>query len=132
MSEPDTVFVFGSNLAGIHGAGAAQDALRYWGAKWGVGVGIQGSAYAIPTKNSPRQTLPLAQIQLHVEDFLSYALARPWIDFQVTRIGCGFAGYDDSDIAPLFQRAPKNCHLPIGWRDSATKTDQARRISSSG
>src|SRR3954462_15269958 len=106
------VFVFGSNERGVHGGGAAYDALKQWGAKWGRGVGPQGASYAIPTKRDVSTTLPLDAIANYVEGFLGYAEAHPEIDFQVTRIGCGFAGYDDRDIAPLFQGAPPNCHLP--------------------
>lgn len=110
-----TIFVFGSNLAGIHGAGAARSALAMFGAVWGVGVGLQGRSYAIPTKDERIQTLPLNRIRPYVDQFLEFARAHPEMNFQVTRIGCGLAGYTDSDIAPMFKEAPDNCELLGGW-----------------
>lgn len=122
--------MFGSNLAGRHGAGAAKDARSYYGAIMGQGVGRQGQSYAIPTR-SPRNhgkyaegkvaytTLALTSIGLHVREFVTYARAHPELTFQVTRIGCGLAGYEDREIAPLFKDAPENCVLPtspIEWR----------------
>lgn len=114
MSEP--VFVFGSNLAGRHGKGAALHARKHHGAEYGVGVGRTGNAYAIPTKDSAITTLPLAQIEPFVRQFIDYASAHQGLNFEVTRIGCGLAGYTDEQIAPLFQGAPDNCQLPEGWR----------------
>lgn len=108
------VFVFGSNLEGIHGAGAALTAKKQHGAVQGVGKGIQGNSYAIPTKLYPAKnaTLPLAAIQNYVDVFILYAEANPEMTFNVTAIGCGLAGYDPEDIAPLFIAAPENCILP--------------------
>lgn len=111
MSDP--VFVFGSNLAGIHGAGAAKWALENRGAIWGVGEGIQGNSYGIPTKNQYIKTLSLDNIQLHVTTFLDYARREPFMTFQLTPIGCGLAGYKPTDIAPMFAGAPENVQLPI-------------------
>lgn len=110
------IFVFGSNLAGHHGAGAARDALQDWGAAPGVGEGRTGDSYAIPTKDAKIRTLPLFEIFWSIKRFIAYAHRHPELDFQVTRIGCGLAGYRDADIAPLFADAPPNCHLPLGWR----------------
>ena len=110
------IFVFGSNLAGRHGAGAAKAAKELWGAVYGVGIGRQGRAYAIPTKDHSIKSLPLNQISYHVADFLIHAAAHPEDEFVVTRIGCGLAGYHDEDIAPMFSNAPVNCTLPEGWR----------------
>lgn len=115
MSSP-RVFVFGSNLAGRHGKGAANYALRNYGARYGVGVGHVGNSYALPTKDARIQTLPLSQIAVYVAAFLAYAKANPHLEFEVTRIGCGLAGYSDKDIAPMFKDAPSNCRLPTGWR----------------
>jgi hypothetical protein len=109
------VFVFGSNLAGRHGAGAALAARRQHGAEYGVGVGPTGWAYAIPTKDEQLRTLPLAEIQPHVDEFLRYAREHPDKVFYVTRVGCGLAGYTDRDIAPMFALAPSNCDLPTEW-----------------
>lgn len=111
------IFVFGSNLAGRHGKGAALDALRDHGAVRGVGVGPQGSSYAIPTKDRNLYPLTLATIESYVRDFLSYATKHPNLTFNVTRIGCGLAGYTDEQIAPMFYNSPENCLLPIEWKE---------------
>lgn len=111
------IFVFGSNLAGIHGAGAAAFAAQHHGAIYGCGEGRQGDSYGIPTKDHRIQTLPLEAIGVHVRRFIRYAYDNKDLTFQVTRIGCGLAGYVDSQIAPLFKGAPDNCELPDGWRD---------------
>jgi len=110
------VFVFGSNLAGRHGKGAALCARNFHGAEYGVGVGRTGNSYAIPTKDARIQTLPLESIQKFVTEFLNYATEHPELEFEVTKIGCGLAGYQEHDIAPMFANAPMNCHLPEGWR----------------
>lgn len=110
------IFVFGSNLAGRHGKGAALCARLEHGAVYGVGAGRTGNSYAIPTKDARLRTLPLEQIASHVADFLAYARAHSELQFEVTRVGCGLAGYTDAQIAPLFQGAPGNCQLPNGWR----------------
>lgn len=115
MSEPQPIFVFGSNLAGRHGKGAALCARRQHGAEYGVGVGRTGQAYAIPTKDTQLQTLSLSVIASYVADFLDYARNHPELTFNVTRIGCGLAGYSDHEIAPLFEGAPTNCILPGEW-----------------
>lgn len=111
------IFVFGSNLAGRHGKGAALFARENHGAIYGQGEGLQGQSYAIPTKDEQLKTLPLGRIFWHVMRFKSFALSRPDLTFNVTRIGCGLAGYRDSDIAPLFEGAPSNCRLPEEWLD---------------
>lgn len=110
-----TVFVFGSNLAGRHGAGAALYALKHHRARYGCGEGLQGDSYAIPTKDERIRTLPLDAIQKHVATFLNFARQFN-ATFVVTRIGCGLAGYADAQIAPMFKDAPANCLLPDGWR----------------
>jgi hypothetical protein len=107
------IFVFGSNLSGIHGAGAAQQAL-IWGAVWGNPFGIQGRTYAIPTKDkNVYTTLPLDLIKTYVDSFIEYAKERKEV-FLVTEIGCGLAGYVPFQIAPLFMDALRveNIHLP--------------------
>ncbi len=112
------VFVFGSNLGGVHGAGAAKKALQSYGAVYGKGIGLHGDSYAIPTKDSNIETLSLDDIEMHVNSFKRYAkqMSRLNIEFFVTRIGCGLAGYKDSDIAPLFKDSPSNCNFPEEWR----------------
>lgn len=111
-----SIFVFGSNLAGRHGAGAALFARKHHGAIYGQGIGLQGNSYGIPTKDFKIQTLPLRVISSHVAIFIQFAKANYETTFQVTRIGCGLAGYTDSEIAPMFKDAPSNCLLPDGWR----------------
>lgn len=113
---PVSIFVFGSNLQGIHGAGAAAAAKRFHGAIQGQGIGLQGASYAIPTKSTPWKTLPLCTIEQYVKQFLNFALTRSTETFYVTKIGCGLAGYNEEDISPMFANAPENCILPTGWR----------------
>lgn len=107
-----SVFVFGSNLAGRHGKGAALFAHQNRGAVYGQGIGFQGNAYAIPTKDGQLQSLPLTVIAGHVSNFLAFAAERPDLRFQVTAVGCGLAGYKPEQIAPMFKAAPSNCELP--------------------
>jgi hypothetical protein len=103
------IFVFGSNLAGRHGKGAAAYAKRNCGAIYGQGEGLQGSSYALPTKDYFVKTLPLPKIQKHINTFLEFARAHPELTFQVTNVGCGLAGYTAMQIAPMFKGAPSNC-----------------------
>lgn len=110
------IFVFGSNTAGIHGAGAARVAYEKHGAVIGCGYGHMGNSFAIPTKDRfIAKTLTMASIQCYVNGFIAYALDRPDLEFQVTRIGCGLAGLKDEDVAPMFQFAPKNCYFDNKW-----------------
>ena len=109
------IFCFGSNLAGFHGAGAARYAMEHFGAKYDQGIGQVGFSYAIPTKNEHNETLPLSEIQKYVEQFIQYATNHPELTFNMTRIGCGLAGYQDQDIAPMFIHAPANVRLPSEW-----------------
>lgn len=116
--DPSLVFVFGSNEAGVHGAGAARHALEHHGAVWGYGLGWGRhlKSFAIPTKDLKIKTLSLDRIRAYVETFIEVAKDNPEETFNVTRIGCGLAGYQDQDIAPMFAGAPANCLLPEGWR----------------
>lgn len=111
------IFVFGSNLAGRHGKGAALTAFKQYGAVYGQGQGLQGNSYAIPTKDENIKTLPLNRIRKYVEQFIRFAQLNPEMTFKVTAIGTGLAGYDESEIAPMFVKAPLNCILPVGWRN---------------
>ena len=106
------VFVFGSNLAGQHGGGAAFTAYRQFGAEWGVGDGPTGQCYAIPTMHGG-----LEAIRPYAEKFISYAKAHPENIFLLTRVGCGIAGFKDSDMALLFKDALDipNISLPKRW-----------------
>ena len=102
------IFVFGSNLAGIHGGGAARFAAIHFGAAFGEGVGRTGQCYAIPTMHGgPEAIAP------YVNDFVKYAAAHPELEFLVTRIGCGIAGFDESEIAPLFKEAYKYSNIVL-------------------
>lgn len=107
--KADEIFVFGSNLAGMHGGGAAYVAWRQFGAIMGCGVGLRGQSYAIPTMQGGVDT-----IKPYVSSFISYAKEHPELFFYVTRIGCGIAGFRDKDIAPLFSDAAglENVCLP--------------------
>jgi len=116
MNDGQTIFVFGSNRAGRHGAGAAAAAENQWGAIYGHGEGRQGQSYGIPTKDHVLHTLPLAQIKISVDTFLGYARAHSGLRFLVTEIGCGLAGYTSKDIAPMFADAPDNCVLTDSFR----------------
>lgn len=114
----NTVFVFGSNLAGVHGAGAAKDALQYWGAILYKGIGRVGDSWALPTKcDKVRYTLPVFAISAYVEELRIDALSNEDEDYLITRIGCGLAGYKDSEIAPLFEDFPINCYFDEEWRE---------------
>ena len=98
--EEDEIFVFGSNLRGMHAGGAARVALNNFGAVWGQGVGMQGQCYAIPTMQGGVET-----IKPYVDEFISYASQHPELKFFVTRIACGIAGFTAQEIAPLFAAA---------------------------
>jgi len=106
------VFVFGSNLAGRHGKGAARWAAQHRGAVYGVGEGFRGNSYAIPTKDANIRTLHLDEITAHVRLFKDFAAANGDLTFQLTPIGCGLAGYKPADIAPMFADAPANVTMP--------------------
>ena len=95
--EENEIFVFGSNLEGNHGGGAAKTAHNRFGAIWGQGVGLQGQSYGIPTMHGGPE-----EIRPYVEEFIAFAHTNPDLTFLVTRVGCGIAGFHDSEIAPLF------------------------------
>ncbi len=121
--EPDDVFVFGSNLQGLHSGGAARVAYDKFGAVWGQGVGMQGQSYAIPTMQGGVET-----IKPYVDRFI--ALAREWDQntFYVTRIGCGIAGFTDEEIEPLFDEAYDlyNVRLPKSFADIIERNRNTR------
>lgn len=108
------IFVFGSNLSGRHGKGAAKTALG-WGAKWGQAKGLQGRTYGIPTKDaSIRRTLTIEEIKPFVDEFIEFAKDNKNLIFLVTEIGCVLAGLKPKEVAPLFKEAVNvfNIHLP--------------------
>lgn len=111
------IFVFGSNLAGVHGAGSANHAFHHHGAIWGCGIGLQGNSYAIPTKDEFIDVLDIRRIMVHVDNFLSFSDQRPDFIFNIVAIGCGLAGFTPEQIAPMFRNAPINCNLPEEFKN---------------
>ncbi len=118
------VFVFGSNLAGRHGKGAAKMANKYFGAIYGQAEGLQGKSYAIPFKDGRRKedpfvkiTLPLDEIRKYVYNFTLFAKSNPQLKFLVIEVGCLLAGYAPKDVAPLFDDASllENVSLPVSF-----------------
>ncbi len=107
--QPGEIFVFGSNLEGHHGGGAALLAWKKWGAIWGQGAGLQGQTYGIPTMHGGPD-----RIKPYVDKFISFARQHPELTFLVTEVGCGIAGFRPAEIAPLFRDAAdvENIHLP--------------------
>lgn len=112
--RPGEIFVFGSNLEGAHGGGAALLAYRKWGAVWGQGAGLQGQTYGIPTMHGGPE-----EIRPYVDEFISFARLHPELKFLVTEIGCGIAGFTPEEIAPLFKTAVgvENICLPRRFWD---------------
>lgn len=110
--QPGEIFVFGSNLQGMHAGGAARIAYNNFGAIWGQGVGLQGQSYGIPTMQGGVET-----VRPYVNEFIQFAKDHPELTFLVTRIGCGIAGFTDAEMAPLFEKAHniENVILPEGW-----------------
>lgn len=110
--KPNEVFVFGSNLQGMHAGGAARIAHERFGAVWGQGVGMQGQSYAIPTMQGGVET-----IKPYVDEFIAFAKVHPEYTFLVTPIGCGIAGFTAEEIAPLFSQAKdiENILLPASF-----------------
>ena len=107
--ENNEIFVFGSNLKGMHGGGAARIAYDKFGAIWGQSVGLQGQSYGIPTMHGG-----LNVIKPYINEFIDFAKSHPELKFLVTRIGCGIAGFSDEEMAPLFKDAIEieNIYLP--------------------
>lgn len=111
------IFVFGSNLAARHGAGAALAAKMYYGASYDVPVGPCNYSYAIPTKDMNFNCLSLDRIKVYVEQFVEYTKRHSELQFFVTRVGCGLAGNYDSDIAPMFKDCGSNCSFAEEWKE---------------
>lgn len=118
------VFVFGSNRKGHHGAGSAFAAFQNCGAKWGIGEGLRGNSYAIPTKDENIETLPLKDITIHVDRFLEFSDENKDMTFNIVAIGCGLAGYTPEQIAPMFKGAPENCILPPEFKAVLDKMEK--------
>lgn len=115
------IFVFGSNLAGRHGKGAALIARHQHGAIYGQGEGLQGRSYAIPTKRAKErgsrllQPLELYEIKAYVVRFLHFAIEHPRMKFNITPVGCGLAGYKREQVRPFFEPLPANCNFLPEW-----------------
>lgn len=118
------IFVFGSNRAGRHGAGAAKTALKEWGAVYGIGFGLTGDSYAIPTKDHNLKIMSLQEIKPFVSEFVRFARNHPNLNFLVTRIGTGLSKYSDEDIAPMFKGCPPNCKLHPIWQSIIEKESE--------
>jgi hypothetical protein len=114
------VFVFGSNELGIHGGGAARVAADKYGAVRGQGFGPQGNSWGIPTCSKPTGQpgfeIALEKVAYYVACFVAYAKHYPNETFQVTKVGCGLAGWTNEQIAPLFANAPDNCQFDTEWK----------------
>lgn len=116
LPTDDSIFVFGSNLSGRHGAGAALVAKQKFGAVYGIGIGFIGQSYAIPTKDKNIQTLPLETIIPFIELFKQFTHENPDKKFWVTAIGCGLAGFKNNQVAPYFIGCNSNCSFPEEWK----------------
>ena len=115
LNDQNSIFVFGSNEAGYHGAGAASYAHKKLDAKFHLGYGRSGSCFAVPTKDHKIRTLPLGSVRAYIQDFIIYAEA-DWTNlYKVTQLGCGLAGFTAEQIAPMFTRAPINCIFDTAW-----------------
>lgn len=120
IPSPNEIFVFGSNERGIHGAGSAYAAVTKYGAKRFIGRGISGMSYAIPTKDTNIKTRSLEDIKVDVNIFVDFVNSNKDINFFITRVGCGLAGYHDHQIAPMFKGINfhlGNCNFPKTWLD---------------
>lgn len=118
-TRPNSVFVFGSNLAGRHGAGSARAALDHYGAELGVYYGPTGAAFAVPTVDTAIEKLPIEVVEMYVRKLIQHSLEHADTVFFVTRIGCGIAGFTDEQIAAIFNRRGlsfPNFDFPIEWK----------------
>lgn len=128
MEPKRKIFVFGSNLAGRHGKGAAWSAKLHFGAIQGQGEGLQGNSYGIPTKGYDLEVLPLPIVETYVEKFIAFAKGHPEMEFLLTPIGCGLAGHTPKDIAPMFALAPSNVIFPASFEFAHPKLVQSGTV----
>lgn len=120
MNLDKMIFVFGSNLSGIHGAGAAKYAHKERGAKWGVGEGPTGECYALPTKGLNITPMDFNQFVIHAHTFMRYAEKNPHLNFQMTQVGCGLAGFRPVLVATSLAYAAlnlENVYFDEAWRE---------------
>ena len=131
--EPNQIFVFGSNEAGRHGRGVAKTALSF-GAKYGIGEGLAGHTYGIPTKNNQMQVLSINRIKKYVDTFIEFAKLNHQYTFLVTEIGCGLSSKTPEEIAPLFISVItlKNVYLPKRFWDIICNTASHEYINKNG
>lgn len=115
------IFVFGSNTQGRHGAGSALYAYKKLGAKLGVGEGLTGGSYALPTVGHNISRMDFTTVKHHVGIFIEFAANNPELEFQVTCVGCGLAGFTNEQIAPLFISSPSNCLFDTAWKQFLPK-----------
>jgi len=113
--KPNQIFVFGSNLAGKHYGGAARQAQEQFGAEYGVGEGFTGQCYAFPTLDENFGIRTDDEITKSVEDFFACAKTNPDLEFLLTKVGCGIAGYNEKYMIEKFKHAPRNVVKPEGW-----------------
>lgn len=114
------IFVFGSNVPGLHGGGAAGYARDKLGAKMGVGEGLTGNAYALPTCYMPGEPITLQELVVYVDNFLTFASDHPDLRFFLSKVGCGIAGFDEEVVKTIFQElnVPENVDMPPDWYGS--------------
>lgn len=118
------IFVFGSNLSGIHGAGSALYAYRYRDAIWGVGEGVTGTCYALPTKGLQITPMDITEIKESINTFIKYSKIHKNQKFQITQVGCGLGGFRKENIAPLFKEIASkrsNCYFDLAWKNLLPK-----------
>ena len=111
---PEAIFVFGSNLRGAHGKSAAKTARERFGAIYGKGIGLMGQSYGVPTKDWHLNVLDILIVESYIIDFVEFTHSRKDLEFQVTALGTGLAGYPHEVIAPFFKRAI-NCYFDERW-----------------
>lgn len=116
FNDKHKIFVFGSNLSGRHGAGAALTAKIHYGAEYGVGERLTGQSYALPTVGHNLKKMNLKTVEYHCKIFIEFARINPQLEFYVTCVGCGLAGFKNEQIAPFFKDAPKNCIFDTKWK----------------
>lgn len=112
------IFVFGSNLLGVHGAGAAAYARKELGAQWGVGEGLTGRTYALPTCYQPGEPITLQELAVYMNNFFEFAEGRQDLQFFLSKVGCGIAGFDEAEVAWIVNElgVPENVDIPPDWQ----------------
>lgn len=113
--QPHEIFVFGSNLNGNHAGGAAAYAKELFGAVEGIGQGITGQCYALPTLDRKMQPMRLHILALYRDNFYLAAVHWPGKTFLLTKVGCGIAGYSEETMRELFRVKLSNVVYPKGW-----------------